>query len=299
MPGHVARPGVHWQQRKTAAVSVLQSSVLVLLSLTFGSATPIGQARAGETVAPAAFACRGNEPFWSLSMDGGAATFSRLTGAAEPEKRDLIGRLTALDYLDPRIRVWRGKEAAASGDLVAVITEMRCLDTMSDGEGQSEFAHRVLISLPDGDVLVGCCNAATRTGSAGSEAANRMVALPAKQADDWSRHLIDFPPAMRACLGQTPGPAPRVTVAWAMNHGMIGMRTRNGEGGWFECVAERQGSRVDSLAPLSEGRERMPGEGMPVYSPPAQPPPRGECYEHQQVLGPSGELLGWLSYDTC
>jgi hypothetical protein len=43
------------------------------------------------------------------------------------------------------------------GDLVAWITAEPCLDTMSDREGSSAFAHRIRISLPDGEVLVGCC----------------------------------------------------------------------------------------------------------------------------------------------
>jgi putative lipoprotein len=122
--------------------------------------------------------------------------------------------------------------------------------------------------------------------------------LQAKPAEDWSRFLLDLLPAIAACLDATPGPAPRVTKAWPMNRGMAGARTRNGAGGWFDCIAPSLGGEVDRLEPVTDGG-RLPGEGTVVFSPVIQGPPPGECYQHERALGPGGEPIGWLSTETC
>jgi putative lipoprotein len=118
-------------------------------------------------------------------------------------------------------------------------------------------------------------------------------------AVDWSAYLLDLLPAIHVCLANTPGSGPRVTKAWPMNHGMVGVRTRNGESGWFDCIAPMNGGVVDQFSRLDAGTQRLPAEGWVVYSPSPQYPPSGECYEHERVLGDSGQPLGWLSYDTC
>jgi hypothetical protein len=49
-------------------------------------------------------------------------------------------------------------------------------------------------------------------------------------AEDWSRHVLDLMPAVRACLDVTPAKPATITKAWPMNHGMVGVRVRDGKG---------------------------------------------------------------------
>lgn len=267
------------------------------IALALGFGWPIAALGAGDAKpVPDALACQGNEPFWGLEIDGETAQYRRLGAQAIA----LAGSATALDYLTEPQRVWRGRGESLVGDVVALITATPCRDTMSDREGQTAFAYDVRVSLPAGEVLVGCCRAGLRPASVNlaEPAAFPVADLRAKPADDWSRFLLDLLPAISACLDETPGPAPRVTKAWPMNHGMVGVRTRDGAGGWFACIAPALGGEVDRLEPVVD-HERLPGEGIVVFTPAAQEPPAGECYEHERALGGGGELVGWLSYDTC
>jgi uncharacterized membrane protein len=180
----------------------------VLLCLT---AVGAGATAATVEAASGSLACRGNEPFWQLRIDGATATYQQLGGAAI----ELAGGTTALDYLPRPELVWRGRAAALDGDLVAWITEQPCLDTMSDREGSTTFSHRIRISMPGREVLVGCCRRGLQA-AAGKEIDSRelpVAELPAKPADDWSRLLLDLAPAIEVCLRTTPGRAPRVTEA--------------------------------------------------------------------------------------
>ncbi|HSO07527.1 MAG TPA: hypothetical protein VLW45_09815 [Pelomicrobium sp.] len=102
---------------------------------------------------PSAFQCTGNEPSWGLRIDGDRAEYSRLGG---PEKQALTGQVRALEFLRPRLKVWRGAASGVAKDLVAFISEERCADTMAD----QTFPFSVRISMPDGEVLAGCCRPA-------------------------------------------------------------------------------------------------------------------------------------------
>ena len=115
-------------------------------------AVAAGPAAADEGL-PAAYACTGNEPFWSLEIMGQNGTWSRLTGAGI-EETPMTGQAGPLAYLDPRVLVWRGTGDALAGDIVAVITEQTCLDTMAD---VPPFAFRAVVSTPAGEALAGCC----------------------------------------------------------------------------------------------------------------------------------------------
>jgi hypothetical protein len=54
--------------------------------------------------------------------------------------------------------VYRGRADAPAGDLVAVLTREQCLDTMADAvEGGGASDHTARVSLPDGEVRLGCC----------------------------------------------------------------------------------------------------------------------------------------------
>lgn len=102
---------------------------------------------------PGAFVCTGNEPSWSLRIDGDRAEYTRLGG---PEKQALAGQARTLDFLRPRLKVWRGAASGVAKDLVAFVSEERCADTMAD----QTFPFSARISMPDGEVLAGCCRPA-------------------------------------------------------------------------------------------------------------------------------------------
>jgi uncharacterized membrane protein len=245
-----------------------------------------------------ALVCRGNEPFWNLEIDGQRAHYTRLGETP----RELSGAPDALDYLHPPEMVWRGRGADMAADVVVFVAERTCRDTMSDGEGRSVFSHQVRVSMPDGAVLVGCCALAavpSREDETASGADVTLAALSKHPVDDWTRFLADMLPAIRTCLDATPGPAPRVTDAWPMNHGMIGMRSRNGDGGWFQCIAPMVGGGVDRFEPVAEGSTRVPGEGEVLFTAPAEGPLAGGCYQHERVVDEQGEVIGWLAHDVC
>ena len=260
----------------------------------------LGNGAAGAAVADAAtglLAGRGNERFWQLRIDGARGLYKPLDGAAI----ELAGSTASLDYLPRPVLVWRARAAPLEGDVVAWITEEPCSDTMSDREGSTAFSHRILISMPGGEVLVGCCRSGLHaTAGAALEPDLLPVAnLAAKAPDDWSRLLLDLLPAIEACLAATPGVMPRVTKAWPMSRGVVGVRTRDDGGGSFARVAPAAGGALERLERVPPGSPRLPGEGAVVFSPAPQAPPAGTCFRHERVGRPDGGLLGLLSYDTC
>ena len=95
--------------------------------------------------------CFGNEPSWSVVLEGPSAARLLLPDQPEVEYRGAETRLPALHE-----RVWRGApSASAGGDLVLFLRDADCSDTMSDQ------THPVVarVSLADGRVLIGCCRA--------------------------------------------------------------------------------------------------------------------------------------------
>lgn len=100
---------------------------------------------------PTAFRCSGNEPFWSLAIDGAHARWS-YPGEEAVEERELSGGLDTLDHLG--LAVWRGE---LDGDALAAFVEHReCIDSMS---GRAS-AYTAVLSMPDGGLRTGCCSAA-------------------------------------------------------------------------------------------------------------------------------------------
>lgn len=144
--------------------------ILLIVVLTLILELPAGNVQArGITGAPrqdgegpGVLACRGNEPFWTLTIDGAEAEYARLTDATQPKPQRLKGALRAREYFKPPLFVWRGRGERASGDMVAMITEEHCLDTMSEAEGQTTFGYTIRVSMPNGELLTGCCAARAR-----------------------------------------------------------------------------------------------------------------------------------------
>ncbi len=250
----------------------------------------------------AGFDCRGNEPFWTLTIKGTTATYSRPTDTFALRDHALNGAMQARDFFKPPLFVWRGRGELASGDIVAMITGDRCLDTMSDGEGQTAFDYTARISMPNGELLTGCCNAREKPAAAdpaGLDGAP-IADVASKGPDDWSRLIVDLLPAINACLERTPGADTRVTKAWPMNRGMVGVRAGDDGGRRWNCVAPADGGEVRVFAPVPEGAETVPGETTVVFTPSPGSPPAGACFRHERLMNPgTATLIGWLSYHAC
>jgi membrane-bound inhibitor of C-type lysozyme len=121
----------------------------------------------------------------------------------------------------------------------------------------------------------------------------------AKPADDWSRLLFDLMSAIDTCLREPVGDLPRVIKAWPINHGMVGVRLQNIDGGRHQCIAAADGSAVDQVELLGAEAERAPGKGNPIFTPAAGAYPGGACFSHERVETADGRFLGWVSARTC
>lgn len=127
-----------------------RSARLLLLLPLLTTAAPL------ESAEPV-LVCRGHEPEWSLRIDGSAATLATL-GATGLGQTAFSGRLQELGWARPPFFVYRGRAEASGADLVAVITREACLDTMADtAEGGGASDHTARVSLPGGEVRLGCC----------------------------------------------------------------------------------------------------------------------------------------------
>jgi hypothetical protein len=121
----------------------------------------------------------------------------------------------------------------------------------------------------------------------------------ARSADDWSRFLFDLLPAIKTCLREPVGGLPWVIKAWPMNHGMVGVRLQNNDGGRHQCLAVADGSVIEQVELLEAEAERAPGEGNPIFTPADGSYPGGACFRHERVETADGRFLGWLSTRNC
>jgi uncharacterized membrane protein len=290
------------------------------------AARPTAVARK-RTKAVTQFACRGSEPAWSLVIDHDTARYLALQDG-EPQAVPLKGKLKVTGEGRTPDVDWRGK-SADGGSYKVLIQEQACADTMADASAdRTTFAYRARLTLPNGKLVQGCCNAGLETVAQAQPApAPAPAALPgaaarldppkleqavatnldqapvaqlfAKRPDDWSRFLLELKPAIDACLDRTPGGAAYVTKAWPMNRGLVGVRTRNGGAGWFDCVAGYDGRSVQRFAPVTADAGPVQGEGNVLYTPIAGVPLQGKCWRQERVVDGGGTPLGWLSSNGC
>jgi len=245
------------------------------------------------------FKCQGNEPFWNLLIEG---TEARYRSLADGDSEGLFeGEFQWDTTVEPAVFEWSGVD---TGDtkvrLSASIREERCLDTMS-GEAPP-FSHWIRLRAPNGREVTGCCRAEDVPATEREDIVLDelpVADLDALEADVWARGFVDLQPALEACLGRVNGTGPRVNYAWQIDEGTVGARLRNGEGGWFECIATSDGASINRFDALSSSNFPLQNENRVVFTPAAQYPPSGNCYEHERVLGEQGELIGWLSFNTC
>lgn len=113
-----------------------------------------------------------------------------------------------------------------------------------------------------------------------------------KPVDDWSRFIFSFLPAIDTCLADYVGELPRVSIAWPMNHGYVGMHLVNQNGARTECLSDSVAAEYDMI---SVGTPLRPGEGQPYFTPVTSAPPFHPDFRHEKVER-DGKLLGWLSY---
>lgn len=106
---------------------------------------------------PSNYVCSGNEPAWKLEIAGNGATWSA-PGASGAEERRYKGEQASQPKAATPFVVFRGRLDAGLREIVAMVSQEACKDTMStEGptKGLSGFSARV--SLPQGEVRTGCC----------------------------------------------------------------------------------------------------------------------------------------------
>jgi uncharacterized membrane protein len=231
------------------------------------------------------YACSGNEPFWRIEMSQASAVLTR-PGADDIEADVFAGRLDTLDFLDPPWRVWRGRKAGG-GDLVLVIREEPCRDTMAD---EAVFDHRAVVSFPEGPAASGCCHAIADLRPAGAPPADFVGEIVKDAALLWP----DFKPAIDVCLGDAPGNASVVVKAWPMNRGRTVVRLADDSGRRFDCIVINGPNVVDRIDAVAADAPALLGERAPVFLPSSGPPPRVTCGRLSRVVDYRGATAGYL-----
>ena len=99
-----------------------------------------------EGAFPPVAQCFGTEPFWTLALDGDAATFSTPDGATDGRVLGRLGSLSRRDRHGLRVALAEGRR------IDGVISTEACSDGMSDREYGLAFDF-----VGTGGVLSGCC----------------------------------------------------------------------------------------------------------------------------------------------
>lgn len=257
-------------------------SVLALGRLTAHAEGPAGQS----------YVCSGNEPFWRIEITPTEAVLSK-PGPDGVEQQVFQGHLDAFAYLDPAWGLWRGKEIGQKGDLVVVIRQETCRDTMAD---EAVFDHRVLVSFPEGNAASGCCNALAALTPAGVASTDPE----ADAAGEWARPWPALDPAVSACLAAVHVDASAVVKAWPMNHGRIGVRLVGGGGERFDCIVIEGPNSVERIDTVAADTPALRKEHAPVFLPSGGDPPSVPCGYLGRVVDYRGATAGYLHYrDGC
>ncbi|MCW7538487.1 YbaY family lipoprotein [Aquabacterium sp. A7-Y] len=115
----------------------------------------LAPARGDGAPVEAGLSCGGDWPRWSLRL-GDAAGEARLPGRPA---QALQGQWRRAGAARPPVSVWRQAAGRSVAPLVAVVTEATCRDAGEDLAAFPglPFTHSAVVSLPDGQVLQGCC----------------------------------------------------------------------------------------------------------------------------------------------
>ncbi len=115
---------------------------------------------------------------------------------------------------------------------------------------------------------------------------------------EWTRYFDDLMPAIKACLARPVGDLPSVLKAWPMNHGMVGVRTVNINGGRYDCLAPSTGLGDIHVEAVEGATNVLPGERDVLFTPAAGAYPADDCYQHKKLMK-KGVFIGWLSRNAC
>ncbi|WP_417815525.1 YbaY family lipoprotein [Thalassospira alkalitolerans] len=152
---------------------------------------------------------------------------------------------------------------------------------------------------PDGSTK--CAVSAEITGLALAPGNFPVVDVDDLQKPDnpeWTRQITALMPAINACLAVSSNDLTSILKAWPMDHGMVGIRTINGDGSRYDCLAP-SGGLGDVHTELVDGStNRLPDEGAVRFTPATGAYPDGECFRHQRVEH-NGIFIGWLSHNLC
>jgi putative lipoprotein len=219
------------------------------------------------------------------AADPNRARYACADGAAFAVSFDVPGARAVVEFLGREPIVLHRVEA---GDHFVYADDRRRLR----GQGEEAFWQvDPLAPIP-------CTLAATAMPLRLAPGGHPLFDPAAKTADDWSRFLLDLMPAINACLREPVGDLPRVVKAWPMNHGMVGVRLQNIDGGRHQCIAAADGAPVDQVELLAFDAAPAP-EGDPVFTPADGAYPGGACFRHERVEAADGRFLGWLSARVC
>lgn len=239
----------------------------------------------GPGEVPRAFLCRGNEPFWSLDIGGGTALLKT------PDSESLLeGELKALAG---GAFAFQGAPADAPSETVgAMLSPAQCFDGMADGPARPFSA---VVSFAEGGEGSGCCQV-----EYGLDMANAPVFDPATApADAWIRDLPSLTDAIARCVTDAGVATDAVTQAWLMNDGKATVRLRDAGAARFDCLLDPGTGNIEAVAEVAAG-DAAPGEGQPVYLPARDAAPVLHCGRVERVLGPEGQLRGYLHHgDGC
>jgi hypothetical protein len=109
---------------------------------------------------PIVLVCRGHEPEWSLHIDGPKATLATLE-ARGLQQTGFSGGLQEAEGRVPSF-VYRGRMGSSGTDLVAIITKEACAGVTGDvAENDTNTDYSARLSMPDGEMRLGCCTIAS------------------------------------------------------------------------------------------------------------------------------------------
>ena len=238
------------------------------------AASAFDHPRAGGAPAAFGFALESREG-WSGQLtyedEGGAARVAldyAIDGGPAGEAELEI----AMPYLDGGVRRFHGM--TASGETVELQLQAGPCDS-AEGDGHTHFA-----ALRVGDTAVAGC---------GRERGRE---------DRWSNYLMDYLPAIDACLAEFRGEPAHVSVAYTMRGGATGVRIVDETLQTWECATRDAGQAVNSLRPL-DAADALHGEGDPIFVRRAFPEFGEGCYVYESVREADGTLIGALGYDAC
>ena len=126
----------------------------------------------------------------------------------------------------------------------------------------------------------------------------KTVDLKKSGNNEWTRYFEDLWPAINACIVENPGDLVSVLKAWPTNHGMVGVRTVNGNGGRYDCLVPSDGFGTAHTELVEATTNILPGENQVLFTPANGAYPGGDCFSHER-LEQDGVFIGWLSHNSC